>query len=192
MLGIAILFKGDAWVLKTRPDTTLARLENFASTLPQILTLRWCHRFGQGEHAYITALSEELIELIAQFIFQSGIREAEDEWSELLRCLEACCRPSDHVPRDQWLMIRDEAVDFLEHSGYNVPDCLTNEEEIRLVMDQICRERPERQVQRLRFYYGDVHDARLLEWCDRTSTLEHSGSKKSSVVTHLQKASLDD
>lgn len=73
-----------------------AHLEAYVTTLPNIITLRLCNRFGTGSECHINKLPVELVELIEEHIVALEREKALAIWSQQHKCNEKKCKALDH------------------------------------------------------------------------------------------------
>ncbi|KAK3616255.1 hypothetical protein LTR56_026073 [Elasticomyces elasticus] len=92
---------GLTWAVPVRPDELGDRLDRYTKALPQLHTLRLCHRFG-GPDAGITALPIELEQAIEDSLVHSA-RPTEGRYQllasrgEQFACFQSRCAPLDHL-----------------------------------------------------------------------------------------------
>ena len=67
------------WAVPVRPDELGAHLEAYEQSLPRLLTLRLCHRYGQGPDVYITKLPPELLLQVEEFVIAA---DRKPDWNQ--------------------------------------------------------------------------------------------------------------
>jgi hypothetical protein len=92
----------------------LCHLDAFRKAIPTIHTLRLCNQFGRDDHAGITKLPKELIEIIEKELFASLCKKetrAADGWAKKYACFEGTCRTRDHIGKSdpKWYLSDDYA-----------------------------------------------------------------------------------
>jgi hypothetical protein len=79
-----------------------AHLEAYIQTLPTILVLRLCARFGIGPQCHVGRLPAELISTIGSFIIEPARVEALDTWSREFKCFDIKCDTmDDHFTQEE-------------------------------------------------------------------------------------------
>jgi hypothetical protein len=79
-----------------------AHLEAYIETLPTIIALRLCGRFGTGPQCHINKLPVELIGAIEAFVVGPARVEALETWSSEFKCFELKCDMlDDHFPHQK-------------------------------------------------------------------------------------------
>ena len=73
-----------------------AHLEAYIATLPMIITLRLCNRFGTGDDCHVNRLPIELVKLIEEYIVGPERKMALLTWSQQKKCNEKKCKVFDH------------------------------------------------------------------------------------------------
>ncbi|KAK4902531.1 hypothetical protein LTR27_000468 [Elasticomyces elasticus] len=91
---------GLTWAVPVRPDELGDRLDRYTKALPQLHTLRLCHRFG-GDSG-ITKLPIELEQAIEDILVHltrptNGRCQLLNSRGEQLTCFESRCAPMDHM-----------------------------------------------------------------------------------------------
>lgn len=85
-----------------RIDKAGAHLQAYIDTLPTIIALRLCSRFGSGPQCCINKLPVELVSIIEKFIVEPAREETFVTWSRNYRCFELRCDIiDDHMTHDQ-------------------------------------------------------------------------------------------
>jgi len=74
-----------------------AHLEAYAKGSSAILTLRLCHRFGQGPEVRINKLSLELVGMIEEEFLLPQREASYSEWDKAAKCWEGRCTRTDHM-----------------------------------------------------------------------------------------------
>lgn len=83
-------------------DKLGAHLEAYIQTLPTIIALRLCGRFGTGPQCHIYKLPVELISAIEPFIVEPARAVALETWSSHYRCFEVKCdMVDDHFTHEE-------------------------------------------------------------------------------------------
>jgi len=100
------------WAVPVRPDLLGSRLEAFKQILPQLQTLRLCHRFGKGPSVFITRLPTEVERMIERCV----PLECSGIWQDSFMHFEKRCEPLDHV--------EDGYFDMLEAAEEELSDVL--------------------------------------------------------------------
>ena len=102
-----------------KPDTLGESLDKLLKALPQVQTLRLCHRYGRGPQVHITKLPIEVEQAIEGLLIRSqksgdidGWTPLTDTWRQQLECFESKCEPMTHLyEADANSPISDEAGD---------------------------------------------------------------------------------
>lgn len=85
-----------------RIDKLGAHLEAYIETLPTVLALRLCGRFGTGPQCHVNKLRVELISAIETFVIEPARVEALENWSSDYKCFELKCdRVDDHYTHEE-------------------------------------------------------------------------------------------
>ena len=83
-------------------DKLGAHLEAYVRTLPTIIAMRLCGRFGTGSQSHINKLPVELISAIEPFIIEPARAEILETWSSEFRCFELKCDiVDDHFTHEE-------------------------------------------------------------------------------------------
>lgn len=96
MMDTSTLSAGLAWAVPVKPDILGKHLEAYKHALPQLRTLKLCHRFGKGEDAHIARLPLEILIFIEDLVLCNSRNASSDEWVTVFRHFESRCRPRDH------------------------------------------------------------------------------------------------
>ncbi|KAK5711265.1 hypothetical protein LTR15_012555 [Elasticomyces elasticus] len=121
---------GLTWAVPVRPDELGDRLDCYTKALPQLHTLRLCHRFGTGSNVHITRLPLELeqaIEDILVHITRPNIvgYQLLGSRGEQFACFESRCAPMDHM-EDCYSPLSDAASHEMQLCGECEDDMYTD------------------------------------------------------------------
>ncbi|KAK5706239.1 hypothetical protein LTR97_001226 [Elasticomyces elasticus] len=102
-----------AWAVKVDPADLVAFIEIEAAFRPVTDTLRLCNVFGKGEHAHITRLPKELVDLIEEHLDKVGARsERRAHCRSLEECFSSFCSHWEkHMTDEQKLELVNEVLE---------------------------------------------------------------------------------
>lgn len=86
-----------AWAVPVDAAELGASLEAFEALMPQVQTLRLCHRDGR---ASLSTLPQEIFDLIIGILYRSTRKDVAKRWNEKFRCFQGRCVTVDHLKMD--------------------------------------------------------------------------------------------
>ena len=97
--------------MPVRIDKLGAHLEAYIQTLPTIIALRLCGRFGTGPQCHINKLPVELLSAIEKFVVEAARMKALKSWASEYKCFEVRCDLiDDHFTRKEQHDMYHEAM----------------------------------------------------------------------------------
>lgn len=101
-----------AWAVPVSMDKLGASIEALSNTMPQVLTLQLCHRFGKSP---LSKLPQEIVELIADEVRRVARSAVAAKWYHNFMCFQNRCEPYDHYYSEDGLDEKyQEAVGFFQ------------------------------------------------------------------------------
>ena len=149
-----------------RIDKLGAHLEAYIQTLPTIIALRLCGRFGTGPRCHINKLPSELISEIEKFVVEPARVEALETWSSEYRCFELKCDiVDDHFTlEDQHKLCHSATLSVC----FGESDCPFG----RGIGDKMIAEHRTALVYHVdkSFFWTEPHITKVRKWVKRTDT----------------------
>ncbi|KAF2808909.1 uncharacterized protein BDZ99DRAFT_571765 [Mytilinidion resinicola] len=106
---------GITWGMPVSIVTLGASLDRFAKLLPQLQTLRLCHRYGKGDDVHLTKLPNELLDMVINELCHVEALTTLPEWERELKCFEGNCTAMSHFEGHDGLDPNDLLLQYFEH-----------------------------------------------------------------------------
>lgn len=165
------------WAIPVDVSELGASIEAYADTIPQVTTLRLCHRFSNGS---LSKLPQEIVEQVVDEIRRTAMEVTAPVWRREFMCFQNRCTPNDHfeaydeVVESAWFSLTDGGEypqppgleDFDDESAYqSAYDAYwTHEKKLEFVRENLESD-PELLTQ---IDDGGCHEARGESFLDRT------------------------
>lgn len=121
------------WAIPVSMSELGASIEAYSDTIPQVTTLRLCHRFGRTS---LSRLPQEIIEHVADEIRRMAYDNTAPGWNKDFKCFQNRCAPEDHYDPDE--DFPDELLELSLDAHFctmHRPDItdLTSEEKVAMI-----------------------------------------------------------
>ncbi|KAF2027553.1 hypothetical protein EK21DRAFT_91466 [Setomelanomma holmii] len=157
-----------AWVIPVDIGKLGATLQAFTDTLPQVTTLRLCHRF---RNCTLSQLPQEILDHVIDHVRRAMRTQIRPAWKQDFICFQGICPPEEHYTTYddriekiwQKEIIEKNAIWFYKDVN---PDSCSEEKKVKIVQETIESDWELHQEE----YGWSLHDDASLRWLDRTCT----------------------
>ena len=151
-----------------RIDKLGAHLEAYIETLPTIIALRLCGRFGTGPLCHINKLPAELISEIEKLVVEPVRVEVLETWSSKYKCFELKCDIiDDHFTREEQHDMYHEAMNDKCRGSSRCRFEQNVDAETTAMHRKALVNYAEEQISRP---WVDSHDIAVVNWAERVDT----------------------
>ena len=147
-------------------DILGAHLQAYAELQPVLNTLRLCNRFGKGDHAAVSQLPIELVNVIEDYLLETTRDELRQQWTASLICWTNRCSPADHITLEERIELYYDFFDGPDHDEADLPIYLTelNDKQLEDLNDALLKTSSSEDP------YRWLHEDRKEDWLAKTGS----------------------